>query len=262
MQTRQVGYAKQATTWRQAASPEKPDWGNPASRSTIIPARRYVQSMIQKKFLALCLMLSALSAQADESVQTDCRMRGMYTNDVYGFSVIIPLDHVACPNSPLGMQEHGLVVELSDDWIRNIEAYAGYNSRDYVDLQDVAEGAKDILDDDLPRDSIKELSRNSTHLGGLPATRIVMRFPGGDNSGPMIQDEVSALRKVIPGTNVPSHFYSLRLVTQEAHYVEDRRIFEKMLASWRELPTDDDAQPAAPGASTSRPVAPRKPLPH
>lgn len=215
-----------------------------------------------KLLLAAFLTLSTLAARADDSLQTDCRMRGMYTNDVYGFSVVIPLDHVACPNSPLGMQEHGLVVELSDDWLRNIEAYAGYNSRDYVDLQDVAEGAKDILDDDLPRDSIKELSRSATHLGALSAIRIVMRYPGADNGGAMIQDEVSALRKVIPGAEVPSHFYSLRLVTQEARYAEDRKVFEKMLASWHELATDDDAQPTTPAAAPSRSAAPKRALTH
>lgn len=210
--------------------------------------------MILKKYLPLLLAFSALTARADDSLQTDCRMRGMYSNDVYGFSVIIPLDHAACPNSPLGMREHGLVVELSDDWLRNIEAYAGYNSSEYVDLQDMAEGSKDILSDDLPKNAVKELARSTTHLGGLQAIRIVMRFPGDDGGGPMIQDEVSALRRVIPGQGVPSHFYTLRLITQESHYAEDRKIFEKMLASWHELATDDDSQTVEPEASLPRPT--------
>jgi hypothetical protein len=206
--------------------------------------------MTLKKILPLVLALSALTARADDG-NTDCRMRGMYTNDVYGFSVVIPLNHVACPNSPLGMVEHGLVVELGEGWKRNIEAYAGYNSTEYTDLPDVAEGSKDLLDDDLPKNAVTELSRSDARLGGLPAIRIVLRFPGEENSGPMIQDEVSALRKVIPGANVPSHLYSLRLTTQEARYAEDRKVFEKMLASWQELATDDD-----PLSAQSAPAAP------
>ncbi len=210
--------------------------------------------MTLKKFLPLVLALSALTARADDG-NTDCRMRGMYTNDVYGFSVVIPLNHVACPNSPLGMVEHGLVVELGEGWKRNIEAYAGYNTTEYVDLPDVAEGSKDLLDEDLPKNAVTELSRSDAHLGGLPAIRTVLRFPGEESSGPMIQDEVSALRKVIPGADIPSHLYSLRLTTQEARYAEDRKVFEKMLASWQELATDDDplSTQSAPAASPRKP---------
>lgn len=196
--------------------------------------------MTLTKLLPLLLVFPVLTAHASSDLQTDCRMRGLYTNDAFGFSVIIPLDHVACPNSPLGMREHGLVVELSEDWKRNIEAYGGYNSNEFADLGDTAEGSRDLLADGLPENSVTELSRSAARLGELPAIRIVMRVRSGENQEPMIQDEISALRQLNPETPLPSHLYALRLTTQASHYAEDRKIFEKMLRTWRVLPADND----------------------
>jgi len=201
--------------------------------------------MIFKRLFPFLLAITSVTAQADE-MQTDCRMRGMYSNDFFGFSVVIPLDHVACPNSPMGMPEHGLVVELSPDWQSNIEAYGGYNSAAYVNLHDVAEGTWDLLDEELAEKSVTKISESSAHLGKLPAIRVVLRFNAGENKTPMIQDEIAALRPVIPGLSLPSHFYRLTLTTPQDRYNKDLPVFEKVLGSWQELDAYTDANDLPP----------------
>lgn len=193
-----------------------------------------VRTMIFKLLLPILLAATSLTAQAGDNAPTDCRMRGMYANDFFGFSVVIPADRVACPNSPMGMPEHGLVVELSSDWQSNIEAYGGYNSAAYVSLHDVSEGIWDLLDEDLAEKSVTKISESLTQLGDLPAIRVVLRFTSGENKTPMIQDEIAALRPVIQGIPLPSHFYRLTLTTTQDRYSSDLPVFEKMQKSWQQ----------------------------
>lgn len=207
---------------------------------------------MQKNVLFLLLMTMTSTAGSWESGDEDrCPLHGVYVNG-YGFSVILPPGLKGCPNSPVGMSDHGTFIPLDKKKQRSIEAYAGYNAVPYATVEEAVAASINFMREDQELSAVTLVSKTDTSLGGLPAQRFVLRyqFKGNSKATEMVRESVETLRSVLKPASEPSHAYSLSLTTDGKHYAEDRAIFERMLASWKTSATDDDPEP---------PTSPAKP---
>ena len=172
-----------------------------------------------------------------------CPARGAYANG-YGFRITLPPGLHGCPNSPVGMSDHGVAIPLDAARTRVIEAYAGYNATPYRNVHRAVSATLAFMGEYAECRPWVLLSRRRTRLGGLAAERVVLRCGPRGSGTALIHASTEALRRVTAGA-APSHTYSVSLSTTAEHYSEDRALLRQVLASWQTRTTDDDPEPAA-----------------
>lgn len=156
---------------------------------------------------------------------------GKYRNWVYGFSIIIPAglkgywNSARCaPDEKYGcvcMGDHGRFIPLSDD--ASIEAFVGYEMESEWSVSDYENDEVSNLRQKQGVEQLKVLSSKWIRLGRLKGRRFVVQFIEKDKN--VVIDHIIALHKGVE--------YELILRTMPDRYQRDRRIFEKVIASWR-----------------------------
>ena len=95
-----------------------------------------------------------------------------------GFEVRIPEGLIGCPNSPIGMTDHGVVIPLLEHSPQGeLEVYAAYNA---LFFRNPAEAVGSDIDwlrqEEAQSGSVAVVSRRGTRLGPLKAIRTVVRY--------------------------------------------------------------------------------------
>jgi hypothetical protein len=173
--------------------------------------------------IALLTTASALGWEPGD--ETKCPAAGEY-NNMYGFSIHIPLGLRGCPNSPVGMSDHGVSFGLAPPSHGAIDVYGGYNGPLYQDASESAESTFSYLKG--REEEVKLRSRVETHLGRLHAIRQVIEFRRGGVI--MIEDDTEALTG---GSNGIDFDYAVTLTTRSADYPTDLKVLKAVLASWK-----------------------------
>lgn len=188
--------------------------------------------LVGAAFLA-AFVLTPGAAAWDAGDETACPVAGAYRNQAYGFKVELPAGARGCPNSPIGLSDHGVAIALAwppdDRWI---ECFAAYNATDEPTL-------KAFVDDDLARRKeiagaadVEVTSRARFVLDGLEAERVVLNYD--DKTGKRVAEEaVYVLRPAADPENGPSYEYEIRLTAPPDRFASGRAAFEQVLASWR-----------------------------
>ena len=159
---------------------------------------------------------------------------GKYENGYYGFSIVIPSGRKAFWNSMrcvkdekygcVCMTDHGRSIMLSDE--SGIEAFAGFEMDPELSLAGREKDNVTFLKERKGVEQVSVLSSRQIRLRRVEARRFVVRFVAQGKT--MIEDRIIALREGVE--------YYLTLNTPESRYQEDKREFEKVVASWRFIP--------------------------
>jgi hypothetical protein len=192
-------------------------------------------------FLVLFVWSFASIARVDAWRPGDenlCPATGTYVNDYYGFQVRIPAGLKGCPNSPVGLSDHGVAIPLDEHG--SIECFAGYNGPLYHKINDAFHGTLDSIRDQAVDRSVAIVLRRHTKLDGLWADRVVVRYIDKVSNVEMVEDSIIAMRSINKELPVPSHLYIISLVTTARLYPQDRDTLENLLVSWKEISTIDD----------------------
>jgi len=182
--------------------------------------------------LAVSLPTTALAWQdGDES---KCPARGTYRNADYRFRVRIPVGLSGCPNSPVGMSDHGVYVPLAGKGVpRSIEAFGAYETFDHATPTAAAvQGVESAREDAAPGTFMAESPRTG-RLSGLASARVVVRYTDRETGRAVVRDDTYVLRPAGPGKGGIARAYIVSLVTTPEDYEADRAVFEKVLASWK-----------------------------
>lgn len=157
---------------------------------------------------------------------------GRYEDYVYGYSVEIPSGMVGLGPTPPAPQ-HGFGIDLdnprSTAWGRGPEFPNSYvsvdgshNSMEYAGPEDAVNYRLSFLRE--KGRNVRVLTREGTHLGGLPAVRVVARY---ERDGvEMVSDEIVAFAEEA------SPVYTLSLSTPLAKYERDRPVLEALRRGW------------------------------
>lgn len=173
--------------------------------------------------------------------QGQCRATGTYRNAYYGFQLRIPSGLRGCPNSPIGMTDHGVLIPISPSAGRVVEAYAGYNSALSADLEEAAAAHIESLRATRAEPASPAVVRRAPgRLGSLEAVRIVIVYKDKITGTDRVKDTTLALRSVNKSVEAPSHEYQVSLRTDQKNYERDRPVLENVLRTWREGATADD----------------------
>ncbi len=156
---------------------------------------------------------------------------GKYRNYVFGFSIIIPTglkgywNSARCaPDERYGcvcMGDHGRFIPLSDT--SGIEAFVGWQMESEWTLRDHENHELAYLKDKQGVEQVRLLSSKYLRLGQVKAIRFVVHF--NENNKSVVTDHIIALYKEVE--------YELILHTPADRYQKDRRVFEKLVASWK-----------------------------
>jgi hypothetical protein len=163
---------------------------------------------------------------------------GLYENNVYGYSVVIPAGMVGLGATPPAPQ-HGFGIDLgaprSISWVRGagfpksyIYADGSYNTLEWRRPDDAIDSQLAFLRE--KGENVRLLSRTATSLGGLRAVRAVALYE--EHGVSMVSDETAAFGE--GGSPV----YTLSLSTPLTKYEWDRQTLEEMLKSWRLQPAE------------------------
>jgi hypothetical protein len=119
------------------------------------------------------------------------------------------------------MGDHGRVIPLSDTGA--MEAFVGWQMESEWTLRDYENDEVAYLKQKQGVEQVRVLSSKYLRLGRVRARRFVVQFSKDSKS--VVTDQIIALYKGVE--------YQLILHTIADRYQEDRRVFEKLAASWR-----------------------------
>ncbi|HSE24555.1 MAG TPA: hypothetical protein VLB68_23010 [Pyrinomonadaceae bacterium] len=156
---------------------------------------------------------------------------GKYRNYVFGFSMIIPTglkgywNSARCaPDERHGcvcMGDHGRFIPLSDT--AGVEAFVGWQMESEWALRDHQNQELAYLKDKQGVEQLRVLSSKYVWLRRVKARRFVVHF--NENNKSVVVDQIIALYQGVE--------YQLILHTLADRYQKDRRVFEKLVASWK-----------------------------
>ena len=176
------------------------------------------------------------SDSADEESGGPSVYEGSYRNYTYGYSVEIPAGMVGMGSTPPAPQ-HGFVINLDSPRSTrgpygaeapksHVYVDGSYNSLEWEQLEDAA--GFNFKWRHKCFESVRQVSREWTRLGGLRALRVVLRYES--DGVEMVNDETVAFRT--EGKD-PSPVYTLDLDTPLSKYERDRPVLEALLKGWR-----------------------------
>jgi len=156
---------------------------------------------------------------------------GKYRNYVFGFSIIIPTglkgywNSARCaPDERYGcvcMGDHGRSIPLSET--AAMEAFVGWQMESEWTLRDYQNNKVADLKQKQGVEQVRVLSSKYLRLGHVKASRFILQF--SENNKRVVTDSIVALYKGVE--------YQLALYTVAGRYQKDRRVFEKLVASWK-----------------------------
>ncbi len=179
--------------------------------------------------------IPATSQTTRDTTQTQCpderAYTGKYRNIVFGFSIVIPTglkgywNSARCaPDETYGcvcMGDHGRFIPLSDT--AGVEAFVGWQMESEWTLRDYENDEVAYLKHRQGAEQVRVLSSKYLWLSGVKARRFIVQF--SKNKKSVVVDQIIALYKGVE--------YQLILHTAGDSYQKDRRVFEKLVASWR-----------------------------
>jgi len=178
---------------------------------------------------------------SDQWANEDCIAVGRYVNHWYGFVIQIPRGLHGCPNSPIGMSDHGTWIPLRSSMDRGIECYAAYNAMFHQTVDDAMEDDLGWITTDIAvPGSVQVIRRSRSKLGTLPAARVVLVYLSRKSGTAVVEDRTSALRSINRKYEAPSHEYSVTLHSTPAAYGQDLSILEEVLRTWHIGPSFDE----------------------
>jgi hypothetical protein len=156
---------------------------------------------------------------------------GKYRNYVFGFSIIIPTglkgywNSARCaPDERYGcvcMGDHGRSIPLSET--AAMEAFVGWQMESEWTLRDYQNNKVADLKQKQGVEQVRVLSSKYLRLRHVKASRFIVQF--SENNKRVVTDSIVALYKGVE--------YQLTLYTVADRYQKDRRVFEKLVASWK-----------------------------
>jgi len=164
-------------------------------------------------------------------ISKDQLWKSTYANYEYGYSLTIPRGLVGL-SPPAPWPQHGIEIRLAGNHYAHILTNADFSAVDYPSL-DAA------VDSDLrePRQNSTEtqlVSRRRARLRSLEAMRVMVRYKEAVSGTTFVEETITAIRRAKgPEEGV---LYTIRLVTPEQRYQNDRKVFESILRSWRFRP--------------------------
>ena len=191
--------------------------------------------------LALVAESAAQQASRPSSVEQCPDQRswtGKYKNYDFGFSIVIPAalkgfwNSAACASGPDGctcMPDHGRIIPLGGEPYepgRHMEAYAGYAAHlDKPTLAGLVDSHLQGVREWQGTEKMDVRERSKIALAGLHGERVVVRYYNIKLKRWMMEDFIEILR----WGDVE---YSLYLRTREDAYIQDRAIFDAMVATF------------------------------
>lgn len=174
---------------------------------------------------------------AEEAAREGYRIhRGRYTNQEYGFSVVIPEGYVGVKD-PEPNPAHGFWIVLSRRPKATINVYGNYDAANYTSLDEAVDAQLRYVKSDGT--GIEVLSREPMKLQSLPATRVVARYRDPASGATMIQDLITSFRwQRYDGEEEPWVLYILFLRTPESRYNADKEVFDRVVSAWRATPLE------------------------
>ena len=213
-------------------------------------ARLYANKSVSQLRLALCLNLlvtliltpydsslarfESLNVSASSQrpqISKEQSWRTKYTNYEYGYSLKIPRGLVGL-SPPAPWPQHGIEIRLSENHDAYLVTNAFFSAVDYPSL----EAAVDSDLEELGRRAtdLQIVSRHREWLGHLEATKWSVRYKDVTSGAMLINETMTAIRRAKhPEEGV---LYTLTLVTTESRYQSDRKVFQRILRSWRMRP--------------------------
>jgi hypothetical protein len=163
-----------------------------------------------------------------------CPARGPYENADYGFRVTLPAKASGCPNSPVGMSDHGVTVPLPE-YGGEIEVFAAYDIEKW-ELKEASESVLSWLRQAAKDEKVEIVSQAQTKLGDLPAIRTVTLYTDSRDGIRRIDDGVVAVRNIAGRQYNPVVLYSIHITVRQGRYDASRSTFEKLLRTWQLTP--------------------------
>jgi hypothetical protein len=182
------------------------------------------------RFSPICalVMLALIPAWAlawKSGDETTCPVTGRYSNAEYLFSVTLPGNLKGCPDSPVGMSDHGVLVRIGTD--SSIDVFASYNALFFENLTKASAPG-----------SFQLRSRTRQTLGGLKAIRIVANYRKADTNADEAADITVALRAVKGQESLGKYWisYVVSLASPAHDFPSQRQLLDRILKSWATRP--------------------------
>lgn len=159
--------------------------------------------------------------------QTEKYHRGSYLNQEYGYSIVIVKGLIGT-GDPAPSPHHGLQIALMTEPKFYIWVDGSYNAALWTNLDEAVNTHMEWLKQESAEVTL--LIKNTMPLNKLKAVRCVIRYKPSSTNQVMIQDLILTLRQ---RKKVESIFYTVGLRTSETHYTTDKKVFEKIINSWK-----------------------------
>lgn len=178
--------------------------------------------------------LPATALAWQDGDEAKCPARGTYRNADYRFRVRIPAGLSGCPNSPVGMSDHGVYVPIAGKGVpRSIEAFAAWETFGHATPVAAAEQAIEAAREDAASGTFTASAPRAGRLSGLASARVVLRYTDAESGRAVVRDDTYVLRPAAPGKDASARAYILSLVTTPEDYDADRAVLDRVLASWK-----------------------------
>jgi hypothetical protein len=192
-------------------------------------------------WLAVASVVGALAATPsaanawNEGDQNICPGRDLYDNSYYGFEVRIPKGLKGCPNSPVGMPDHGVQFRTSRGG--TLDAFASFNALFHKNANDSADFELEVIQGEAIAGSVQMVSRQHTKLGGLDAVRLIAHYRRKTDQRAAVWDVTVAVRgeKGCQSSGSCPLEYAVLLSSDEAAYSADRIVLREVLMSWKAI---------------------------
>jgi len=162
---------------------------------------------------------------------TSTRLRGDYRLYVWGIGLRIPSELVAygpyCDSAGICGSSHGFYGFLTSDSTATVSLFAQSVTDSNIDDEELI-----FLGGPVAREHLSIIKRADTKLGPLRATRLLINFRDQKTLEPWIWDVVYA-RRVLPKDG--TFLYEVTLTASEKRYVQDKRIIELIINSFRTI---------------------------
>lgn len=168
-------------------------------------------------------------------------VEGLYSNDDYGFSVLVPEGLVGC-REPAPLPNHGFGIDLTERscrWVVNakndiypksyLDIDASYNGLEWESADDAIKFHISSLKD-TGAENISLKSRTSTRLSKLAAVRFVIQYVVSGEA--KVEEVVIAFRQEKNADII----YTIDLTTPANHCSEDGKVLADIQRAWSLYP--------------------------
>ena len=195
---------------------------------------------LRQPALSLAVVLLSLSPLVawEEGDEAKCPASGVYLNQPFGFRVTIPEGLSGCPNSPTWATDHGVLIVLDLQAGATIECYGAFNAATYETPEEISDWGIKYLGENATSGSVRITERVRSTVSGLFAERTVVQFEQSESGIPMVRDAIEILSADRSFHGLPSHLYSIVLITTGERYLADRAVFDQVVSSWQYIPND------------------------